>query len=31
MIKVTNISHLYEKDLALSNINLEIQKAQTVA
>lgn len=31
MIKVTNISHLYEKDLALSNINLEIQKGEFLA
>ena len=28
MIKVTNLSHYYNKDLALKDINLEIKKAQ---
>ncbi|XPV68635.1 MAG: ABC transporter ATP-binding protein [Halarcobacter sp.] len=31
MIKVTNISHKYEKDLALENINLEIKKGEFVS
>ena len=31
MIKVTNLSHYYNKDLALKNINLEIKKAQFVS
>ena len=31
MIKVTNLSHYYNKDLALKDINLEIKKAQFVS
>jgi len=31
MIKVTNITHFYEKDLALNNINLEIPKGEFLA
>ena len=31
MIKVTNLTHYYNKDLALKDINLEIKKAQFVS
>jgi len=31
MINVTNITHFYEKDLALNNINLEIPKGEFLA
>ena len=31
MIKLTNLSHYYNKDLALKDINLEIKKAQFVS
>lgn len=31
MIKATNISHYYNKDLALDNINLEINKGEFIA
>ena len=31
MIKVSNLTHYYNKDLALENINLEIQKGEFVA
>jgi putative ABC transport system ATP-binding protein len=31
MIKVSNLTHYYNKDLALQNINLEIKKAEFVA
>ena len=31
MIKVRNLTHYYNKDLALENINLEIKKAQFVS
>ena len=31
MIKVSNLTHYYNKDLALKNINLEIQKGEFVA
>ncbi len=31
MIKVSNLTHYYNKDLALENINLEIQKSEFVA
>ena len=31
MIKVSNLTHYYNKDLALQNINLEIQKGEFVA
>jgi lipoprotein-releasing system ATP-binding protein len=31
MIKVTNLSHYYNKDLALENINLEIKKGKFVS
>ena len=31
MIKVTNLSHYYNKDLALENINLEIKKGEFVS
>lgn len=31
MIKVTHITHFYEKDLALNNINLEIPKGEFLA
>jgi lipoprotein-releasing system ATP-binding protein len=31
MIKVTNLTHYYNKDLALDNINLEIKKGEFVA
>jgi putative ABC transport system ATP-binding protein len=31
MIKVTNLSHYYNKDLALNNINLQILKGQFVS
>ena len=31
MIKVSNLTHYYNKDLALENVNLEIQKGEFVA
>lgn len=31
MIKITNLTHYYNKDLALDNINLEIKKGEFVA
>jgi len=31
MIKVSNLTHYYNKDLALQNVNLEIQKGEFVA
>jgi lipoprotein-releasing system ATP-binding protein len=31
MIKITNLTHFYNKDLALDNINLEIKKGEFVA
>jgi putative ABC transport system ATP-binding protein len=31
MIKVTNLTHYYNKDLALKNINLEIKKGQFIS
>ena len=31
MIKVRNLTHYYNKDLALENINLEIKKGQFIA
>lgn len=31
MIKVTNLSHYYKKDLALENINLEIKESQFIS
>ena len=31
MIKVTNLTHYYNKDLALENINLEIKSGEFIA
>lgn len=31
MIKITNLTHYYNKDLALDNINLEIKKGEFIA